>query len=180
MWTEDKKIEIEKKNLKDYGRVSGPMAPHSVRHPRGKHLPPKEEKLKKNKQGEVERLVRKYTSGLANEADFRKELRKQGVEIDPQFEKLISKHEAGTFISHKEFGKEVLRRVVDPAKYNHAYKINLHEPVQSITLEEGLVPAKEINKEVRDDKFTPKPHIRFVHENYGTRDIFNKKVYVEK
>lgn len=179
-WNEETKIELENKNLKDYGKVSGPMAPNSVRHPRGRHLPEKQEKPKKNKQGEVERLVRKYTNGAIHESEFRKELRKQGVDVDPQFEKLITKHESGNFIGHKEFGKEVLRRVVDPADYNRANKISLQLPTQTVSLGDQEVQVKEINKDFKDDKAKPKPHTRFIHENYGVRDIFNRKVYVEK
>jgi hypothetical protein len=179
-WREDTKIEIERKNLKDYGQLTAPMAPNTVRHPRGRHIPEKQEKLKKNKQGEMERLVRKYTNGAINEPEFRKELRNKGVEIDTQFDKLIAKHESGNFIGHKEFGKEVLRRTIQPADYNRVNKISLQLPTQTVEVDDKVIPVKEINKDFNDEKAKPKPHTRFIHENYGVRDIYNKKVYVEK
>lgn len=180
-YDEEPKLDTDKDRVKNWGKLAGPMVPHSVRHPRGRHLPPKEEKLKTNKQGEVERLVRKYTSGAANEAEFRNALRKHGVETDPQFDKLISKHEAGDFITHKDLGKEALRRVVDPAKYNHVDKINLQNPTYVVKEKVGKDPVSltgEIGQKAHEDTYVPKHNMRFLHEVAPNREIFNKKVYV--
>lgn len=181
VFMEEPKIETDSKTLKDYGRLSAPMVPHSVNYPRGKHLQPKQEKPKTNKQGLVEQLVRKYTSGVASENEFRNGLRRQGVKIDSQFDKLISKHEAGDFISHKELGKEALRRVIEPSKYNHVNKINLQNPSYLVKENKGKDPVSltsEITQKAHEDTYVPKANMRFLHENTQNREIYGKKVYV--
>lgn len=181
VYLEEPRLETEKKSLKNYGRVAGPMEPNTVRHPRGRHLQPKTEKPKTNKQGQVERLVRNYTTGAVNEAEFRKQLRKQGVQTDPKLDKLISKHEAGDFISHKEFGKEALRRVVEPTKYNHTNKINLLNPSYVVKEARGVDPVsftEEIKQSSHEDTYVPKANMRMLHENTQNREIFGKRVYL--
>lgn len=178
---EEPKIETDAKNVKDYGKVSGPMTATQIRHPRGMHIPLKQEKPKTNKQGTVERLVRKYTTGEASEVEFRKQLRDLGVKADPSLNKLIAKHEAGDFVSHKQLGKEALRRVVEPSKYNGANKINLQDPSYVVKDRQGRNPVDftgEIQQKTHEDTYVPKKNMRFIHENVANREIFSNKVYV--
>lgn len=156
------------------------MVPTSVNYPRGKHLPQKVEKPKNNVQGKVEKLIRKYTTGGASEAQLRKGLRENGVKIDHGFDKLISKHEAGTFVSHAKFGTEALRRVVDPAKYNKIDKINLKESSYVAKDKQGKDPVgftNEIKQKAHEDTYIPKKNLRTLHENPPNREIFGKRVY---
>lgn len=157
------------------------MVPHSVNHPRGRHLAPKVEHPKTNKQGKVEQLVRAYTNGGVDEAQFRRGLRDHGVKTDPAFNKLISKHEAGDFVSHTQLGKEALRRVVEPSKYNHANKINLQNPSYVVQDNVGASPVKfseAIKQPGHEDTYVPKANLRVLHENVGNREIFGKRVYL--
>jgi hypothetical protein len=183
VYFEEPKIETNSKNLKTYGKLAAPMVPHSVSYPRGRHIEAKQEKLKTNKQGNVERIVRKYTNGTVNEADFRRELKKQGVTFDNQLNKLVSKHEAGDFVTHKQLGKEALRRVIDPQKYNHADKVNLQNPSYVASDKRGKDPVSmtsEIKQTAHEDTYVPKANMRFLHENTMNREIFGKKVYIGK
>lgn len=156
------------------------MTPTSVNYPRGKHLPQKVEVPKKNLQGKVEKLVRKYTSGGANEAELRQGLRDFGVRTDATFDKLISKHEAGTFVSHAKLGSEAIRRVVDTAKYNKIDKINLKNPSYIAKNLQGKDPVgftSEIKQKAHEDTYIPKQNLRVLHENPPNREIFGKRVY---
>lgn len=139
--------------------------------------------MKSGTQGEVERLVRKYTTGAVSEAEFRKQLRTNGVKTDAHFDKLIAKHEAGDFITHKDLGKEALRRVVAPSKYNLANKINLLNPSYLVKENQGKDPVKlteEIKQSIHEDTHIPATNLRFLHENTQNREIFGKKVYMGK
>lgn len=156
------------------------MVPTSVNYPRGKHLPTKSEKPKQNVQGKVEKLIRKYTNGGANEAEFRKGLRDYGVKTDSTFDKLISKHEAGTFISHAKFGTEAIRRVVDTASFNKIDKINLKESSYVAKDRQGKDPVgftNEIKQKAHEDTYVPKKNLRTLHENPPNREIFGKRIY---
>eukprot|EP00344_Euplotes_crassus_P010119 CAMPEP_0197010602 /NCGR_PEP_ID=MMETSP1380-20130617/55027_1 /TAXON_ID=5936 /ORGANISM="Euplotes crassus, Strain CT5" /LENGTH=237 /DNA_ID=CAMNT_0042432633 /DNA_START=20 /DNA_END=730 /DNA_ORIENTATION=+ len=176
------KINTNTKTVKNYGKVAAPMAPTSVNYPRGKHLPEKVEKPKKNLQGKVEKLVRKYTSGGANEAELRKGLKEYGIKTDPTFDKLITKHEAGTFVSHSKLGTEALRRVVDTSKFNKIDKITLKDPSYLDKSLQGKSPVEftsEIKQKAHEDTYIPKKNQRVLHENLSNREIFGKRVYLE-
>jgi hypothetical protein len=157
------------------------QVPTSVRHPRGRHLPQKVEKPKNTTQGAVERLVRQYTNGIDSESDFRKGLSSHGVQADAQFNKLIAKHEAGNFVSHNQFGKEALRRVIDPAAYNHSNKVTLKNPSYVGKDNQGGDPVKfssGITQTYHEDTTIPMQNQRVMHEVTGQREIFGKKVYL--
>jgi hypothetical protein len=157
------------------------MVPHSYGHPRGRHLAKRVEKLKTNTQGKVEQLVRKYTNGGASESDFRKGLKEYGVKTDATFNKLIAKHESGDFITHNQFGKEALRRVVEPSKYNHANKINLKNPSYVVKDLQGSDPVgitNELQQKVHEDTYVPTANLRIMHSNTANRDIFGSRVYL--
>lgn len=145
-------------------------------------MPEKVEKPKTNAQGLVEKLVRSYTSGTVNEAEFRKSLKNNGVSTDNQFDKLIAKHEAGTFVSHRVFGQEAIRRIAPPSTFNHSNKINLCDPsyVAKDKVGENLVKKiEEIKQTYHEDTTVPYANQRYIHEVADGREIFNKKVYLQ-
>jgi hypothetical protein len=157
------------------------MVPRSYGHPRGRHLPAKVEKLKTNNQGKVEQLVRKYTNGGVNESEFRKGLRDYGVKTDPTLDKLITRNEAGDFVSHNQLGKEALRRVIEPSRYNHANKINLLNPSYLVKERQGVDPVvitNELQQKAHEDTYLPQANQRTLHQNTTNREIFGSRVYL--
>ena len=50
------------------------------------------------------------------------------MSVDANLDKLIRKHEAGDFISFKEFGKHIFRQLNGSDVYNRVDKINMNNP----------------------------------------------------
>lgn len=125
--------------------------------------------------------MRQYTTGSATENDFRKGMRDHGVTQDAQLDKLIARHEAGNFVSHKQLGKEALRRVIDPAAYDRADKVTLKNPNyvnKGNVGEDPVQMTSNIKQDYHEDTTVPKANQRILHEITGQREIYGKKVYV--
>jgi hypothetical protein len=63
------------------------------------------------KQDAISKTLKAYTLGLVNANTLRSQLRENQVQIDPQLDKLIRKHESGDFVSYVDLGKQVYRQL---------------------------------------------------------------------
>ena len=59
----------------------------------------------------ISKTLQAYTSGQTNSKTLRSQLRNHNVEIDPQLDKPIRKHESGDFVSYHDLGKQVYRQI---------------------------------------------------------------------
>lgn len=64
-----------------------------------------------DKQETISKTLQAYTSGQTNSNTLRSQLRDFKVDIDPQLDKLIRKHESGDFVSYVDLGKQVYRQL---------------------------------------------------------------------
>jgi len=72
------------------------------------------------------KVITNYTKGDINSNAFREKLAEYEVPVDTKMDAMIRKHEAGDFISYKQFGNQIFRKLNGTETYKRVDKINMN------------------------------------------------------